>query len=427
MGTVRFIHCADLHLDTPFRGLSDVAPEVGRALNEATFKSFENIVDLALRESVDFVVIAGDVYDNADRGLSAQFKFQKGMQRLAEHGIEVFVACGNHDPLSGWSASIEWPHTVHTFPANRVHSCQVTRDDQVIATVHGISYPKEAVHDNLASRFGPPDPSVPSIAVLHANVGGDTTHLPYAPTTVGELATKGFTYWALGHVHAHRVLRAEAPAIVYPGCSQSRHPNETGPKGCCLVTLTDSAPPDVRFVPTDIVRFHSGAVDIAECESQDALRRTIVDECRAISAGAQGRHTVIRLALTGRTSLHRELARANSLDALLHMVRDELEGGEPWVWLEKLHLKTRGSYDFATQRNREDFVGDLMSVYDMLLDPATGQLGARMQEMDDAMASWQGYRFLAQRTEGVAITDEELLTLAEQARGMTLDQLVEEP
>jgi DNA repair protein SbcD/Mre11 len=427
MRTVRFIHCADLHLDTPFRGLSDVASDVGRALNEATFKSFQNIVDLAIRESVDFVVIAGDVYDSSDRGLSAQFKFQKGVQRLAEYGIEVFVACGNHDPLSGWSATIEWPRTLHTFPANRVHSCQVTRDGQVIATVHGISYPKEAVYDNLAARFARPDSLAPSVAVLHANVGGDTAHLPYAPTTVSELATKGFTYWALGHVHAHRVLRDNAPAIVYPGCSQSRHPNETGPKGCCLVTLSDSAPPVVSLVPTDVVRFHTGAIDIAGCDSHDALRRRIVDECRTISAGSQGRHAVVRLALTGRTSLHHEIARANSLDALLHHARDELEGWEPWVWLEKLHLRTRGSYDIATQRNREDFVGDLMSVYDNLLDPYTGQLAAWIQEMDAAMSSWQGYRFLAQRTEGVAITKDELLTLAEQARGVTLDQLVEEP
>jgi DNA repair protein SbcD/Mre11 len=427
MSTVRFIHCADLHLDTPFRGLSDVAPDVGKALNEATFKSFENIIDLAIAERVAFLVIAGDVYDSADRGLSAQFKFQKGVQRLEEHGIEVFVACGNHDPLSGWSATIEWPPNVHTFPANHVDSWQIARDDQVIATVHGISYPKEAVHDNLAARFARPDGLAPSVAVLHANVGGDTAHPPYAPTTVSELATKGFTYWALGHVHAHRVLRDNAPAIVYPGCSQSRHPNETGPKGCCLVTLTDSAPPDVRFVPTDVVRFHAGVVDVAGCDSQDALRRTVVDECRAISAGSQGRHAVIRLALTGRTSLHREIARANSLDALLRLVRDELEGAEPWVWLEKLHLKTRGSYDIATQRKREDFVGDLMSVYDNLLDSSTGQLAAWIQEMDDAMSSWQGYRFLTQGIEGVAITDEELLSLVEQARGVTLDQLVEEP
>ena len=98
MGTVKFVHCADLHLDTPFRGLSDVAPDVGRALNEATFQSWTNIVDLAIREGVDFVVIAGDVYDSSDRSLRAQFRFRDGLKRLSDHGIPSFVAFGNHDP-----------------------------------------------------------------------------------------------------------------------------------------------------------------------------------------------------------------------------------------------------------------------------------------------------------------------------------------
>jgi exonuclease SbcD len=427
MSTVRFVHCADLHLDTPFRGLSDVAPEVGKALNEATFQSFKNIIDLAIQETVDFVVIAGDVYDSADRGLSAQFKFQKGMQRLAECGIRAFIACGNHDPLSGWSATIEWPHIVHTFPSGYVDSCEVTRDGRVIATVHGISYPKEAVHENLASGYPRPGSLVPSIAVLHGNVGGDTAHLPYAPTTVGELTSKGYTYWALGHVHAHTILRDEAPAIVYPGCSQSRHPNETGPKGCCLVTLTDSARPDVRFVPTDVVRYHRSAIDVSDCKSQDALRRAIVEQCRAISSKSQDRHAIVRLALTGRTTLHREIARPGSLDALLLSVRDELEGWDPWVWLETLPLETRGSYDVESQRTREDFVGDLMSVFDTLLDPSSGRLRTWVQDMDNGISTWQGYRFLTQWPDDTALTDGELQAIAEQARRLTLDQLVEEP
>ncbi len=427
MGTVKFVHCADLHLDTPFRGLSNFAPEVGKALNEATFRSFENIVDLAIRERVDFVVIAGDVYDSADRGLSAQFKFQKSLERLREHGVQAFVACGNHDPLNGWSATIEWPDNLHTFPSGSVDSCEVIRDAQVIATVHGISYPKAEVHEDLAARFPRPDGIVPSIAVLHGNVGGDTGHANYAPTTVARLSASGYTYWALGHVHARNVLREEAPAIVYPGCSQSRHPNETGPKGCYLVTLTDSARPDVRFVPTDVVRYHSGALDIGDCASQDAVRRMVVEECQAISKASDGRHAIVRLALSGRTTLHHELSRAGSLDALLQSIREELNGAEPWVWLESLPLETRGSYDLDAQRSREDFVGDLMSVFDSLLELSAGRLDAWMQAANEGMSSWQGYRYLTQPPADDTVTHEELRAIAEQARRMTLDQLVEEP
>ena len=426
MGTVKFIHCADLHLDTPFQGLSEVDEERGRILNGATFQSFQNIVNAAIQNEVDFVVIAGDVYNSADRSLSAQFKFQKGLQRLAEHGIEAFIACGNHDPLSGWSATIEWPQTAHTFAGDHVDIRQVARDGHDIATLCGMSYEKEAVRENLASLFPRPDGGLPSIAVLHSNVGGDTLHLPYAPTTVDELCSKGFDYWALGHVHAHRVLRADGPAIVYPGCAQSRQPNETGPKGCCVVTLSDAAPPDIRFAPTDVVRYHGGTVDISECASQDEVRRAIVGACRTVSEASQGRHAIVRLSLTGTSAMHRELARAGNMDALLHAVREEVEGWEPWVWPEKFPLETRGTYDIDVQRGREDVVGDLISVYDTLLDPSSGRLEERRQELEDALSSWQGYRFLKDRSEQASVTRDELAVIAEQARRLTLDRVVEE-
>ncbi len=426
MGTVRFIHCADLHLDTPFRGLSQVDEARGKALNAATFQSLANIVDAAIRNEVDFVVIAGDVYDSADRSVSAQFRFKRAIQCLTDRGIDVFIACGNHDPLNGWSATIEWPKHVHTFAGDRVDIRQVTRNGNPIATLYGISYEKEATRENLAARFPQPETDLPSIAVLHANVGGDTAHLPYAPTTVEELASKGYDYWALGHVHTHRILRAEAPAIVYPGCSQSRHPNETGAKGCCLVTLNEAYPPDIRFIATDIVRYDQTVLDISDCDSQDAVRQAIVGECHAIIRRSEGRHIVVRITLTGRTGLHRELTRSGSLDALLQVVREDLEGEQPWAWVERLIPDTRGSYSLEEQRGREDFVGDLVSAYDTLLDPNSGLLQERSAELEAVLSSWQGYRFLKDPISGETITQEEMAALADQARRMTLDQLVED-
>jgi DNA repair exonuclease SbcCD nuclease subunit len=426
MSPVRFIHCADLHLDTPFRGLSHVAPEISRALNDATFQSYDNIVQRAIAEKVDCVVIAGDVYDSAERSLRAQFKFRDGLERLASHGIEVFIACGNHDPLNGWSATITWPESVHTFAGDHVDVRQVVRGGQVVATVCGMSYERESVRENLAVRFPEPAPGPPAIAVLHANVGGDPRHQPYAPTTVEELASKGFDYWALGHVHTHRVLREQEPAIIYPGCAQSRHPNETGPKGCCLVTLTPFELPDIQFIPTDAVRYEQAVLDISEHEAQDSIREAIAARCRSLLESSSGRHAVVRVTLSGRTRLHHELARSGGLEALLEMVREDLSGWQPWAWVEKLVLDTRGMYRIEDQRGREDFVGDLISAYDLLLDPASGHRAERMQAIDDALESWQGYKFLRDEISGVTLTEAEMLALAEQARSMTLDQLVEE-
>jgi exonuclease SbcD len=420
MGTVRFVHCADLHLDTPFRGLSDVDSDRGKALNQATFDSYANIVDLAIHEEVDFVVIAGDVYDSTDRSLRAQFHFRDGLKRLSDHGIRSFVACGNHDPLNSWSNTLEWPELAHTFGSRDVDICQVTREGEAVASVHGISFPKEAVTEDLSRRFGQPDPAVPSIAVLHANVGGDTGHLPYAPTTVEELSSKGFTYWALGHVHSHKMLKADGPAIVYPGCSQSRQPNETGPKGCCLVTITDGGTPDIRFVPTDVVRYHRGAVDVAGCSSIDAIKRAIVDTCNSVAESSEGRHLVVRLSVTGRTPLHGELTRGDAFADLSEAIRTDLVGREPWIWLERLSPDTRGSYDVDELRQQLDFAGDIVRAYSSLPGAGTDEMALLRNEVEaDVLAGGMGKLLRP-------LTDEEFRLLAEQAMHRTLDRVMEE-
>ena len=420
MRTVKFVHCADLHLDTPFRGLSNVAPDVGKALNEATFRSFENIVDLSIREHVDFVVIAGDVYQSADRSLRAQLRFRDGLQSLSDSGIPSYVAFGNHDPLNGWSNTLDWPPMSNRFLRNGVDVCQVIREGTVIATVHGISHPKEAVTEDLARHFEPPDPSVPSIAVLHANVGGDTGHANYAPTTVAELSASGYTYWALGHVHARRVLREEAPAIVYPGCSQSRQPNETGPKGCCLVTLSDGRPPDIRFIPTDTVRYHRVTVDASGCDSIDAVQRAVVDTCRSVSESSQGRHMVVRVSVTGRTALHSELTHGDAFADLSEAIRADLAALEPWIWLERLSQDTRGCYNVDELRQQQDFAGDIVRTYSGLAAAGTNGIALLREELEADVLSGSVGKLLT------PVTDEEFNQLVEQAMRQTLDRVVEE-
>lgn len=420
MATVRFIHCADLHLDTPFRGLSDVDADRGRALNQATFDSYSNIIDLAIREEVDFVVIAGDVYDSTDRSLRAQFRFRDGLRRLSDHGIRSFVAFGNHDPLNGWSNTLEWPDLTHVFGGKSVDVCQVTREGGTIATVHGISFPKEAVRDDLSALFEQPDGGAPSIAVLHANVGGDTGHLPYAPTTVEKLSSKGFSYWALGHVHSHRILKTDGPAIVYPGCSQSRQPNETGPKGCCLVTIQDSGAPDIRFVSTDTVRYHRGAVDVSGCASIDEIQRAITETCHSVAEAAEQRNLVVRLSATGRTSLQGELTRTGAFTDLAEAIRADLAAREPWIWLERLSPETRGSYDLDELRQQQDFAGDIVRVYSGLPGADADEMALLRNEVETDVLAGSVGKLLT------PLTDEEFRHLAEQAMHRTLDMVVEE-
>ena len=360
------------------------------------------------------------MYDSTDRSLRAQFRFRDGLKRLADHGIRSFVAFGNHDPLNGWSNTLEWPELAHRFDGKNVDVCEVTRDGNVIATVHGISFPQEAVREDLSARFEEPDPSVPSIGLLHANVGGDTRHEPYSPTTVDALSAKGFIYWALGHVHEHRVLKGENPAIVYPGNTQSRHPNETGPKGCCLVAITDGGPPNIQFVPTDTVRYYRGIVDVGDCDSIDAIQRTVAEACRLVSEASEGRQLVVRLSLVGRTALHSELTHGNALQDLSEATRADMASQEPWIWLERLSLETRGLYNIDELREQQDFAGDIVRAYSALL---SGDAGARIhlkQELEDDVRAGSIGKLLE------PLSDEEFSLLAEQAMHQTLDRIVEE-
>jgi DNA repair protein SbcD/Mre11 len=422
MSTVRFVHCADLHLDTPFRGLAHIAPDVAEALNNATFRAYDNVIDLAIEEQVDCVIVAGDVYDSFDRSLRAQFRFRDGLQRLSDNGIAAFVAFGNHDPLREWTKSVnlEWPALTHVFGSRRVDNCPLTRGGEVVASLHGISFGKPAITEDLAAQFEAPHNGVPSIAVLHANVGGDTGHDNYAPTTVAELAEKGFDYWALGHVHAHRILRENAPAIVYPGCSQSRQPNETGAKGCCLVTLSDGHAPAVRFVPIDVVRFHQSAVDVSACDSIDAVRRAVVEHCDTAQATAEDRSLVVRLSLTGRTSVSRELRRGGNLADLTQNLREALLPRIPWILLERLIVDTRGAYDIETLATQQDFSGDIVREYTSLLSEDSPLLEQVKDDIEVDLRTSPAWKLLTPPSRA------ELRHLAERAMHETLDLTVGE-
>ncbi|NIQ03648.1 MAG: hypothetical protein GWM98_27620, partial [Nitrospinaceae bacterium] len=253
MTSFRFLHCSDLHIDSPFRGISSDQPKLAEKLRRSTLRAYQNIIQLALRERVDAVVIAGDIYDSEDKSLQAQLKFRQGLQELAEAGIPAFVAHGNHDPLNGWSATLDLPETVRIFPGGEVTRLPVKRGGKPVAHVYGISYAQKEVTDNLARKFQRDPGDEFAIGVLHANVGNNPDHLNYAPCSLADLVEAGMDYWALGHIHAHKVLRENQPAIVFSGNPQARFHREAGEKGCCLVTLHSHSPPEVQFVPVDEV------------------------------------------------------------------------------------------------------------------------------------------------------------------------------
>ena len=418
MKPVRFVHCADLHIDTPFKGISEIQPELQQSLYQAPFQSFNNIVNLAIEEKVDCVVIAGDIYDSEDKSLSAQLKFRDGLVRLSKAGIQAFIVYGNHDPLDSWSATLEWPAEVHRFPGEEVECVPLLREGEIIAKIYGISFAKRDVRENLALKFPKADNDVPCIGLLHANVGANIAHKPYSPCTIEDLSSIGMDYWALGHVHIHEVLRPANPAIVYPGCSQSRHARETGQKGCCLVTLGADTKPAIEFIPTDTIRYTSDSVDISNCQDIGDVVDFIKDRCQAISSQSEGRNSIIRLTLTGRTDLYKDLQKGSSIPAIAEDVREQLSGSNPWIWLEKLELATAGNYDIDQLRQGNNLVADIISIFDELEGAKSQDLEELRETLKPLFIEWRGSSYLGE------LTDDELLELATEARNQLLDKSV---
>ncbi|MCZ2110570.1 MAG: DNA repair exonuclease [Dehalococcoidia bacterium] len=366
MDHLRFLHAADLHLDSPFAGLRATAPEAIRErLISATFDAYNALIALALAERVDAVLIAGDVYDSADRSLRAQLAFVRGLERLAEAGIRSFVCHGNHDPLDGWDARLPLPPLAHRFGKD-VEGIPLDPSDPARATVYGVSYPTRRVLANLVPRFARSDSSRFAIGLLHANAGTNTGHEPYAPCTLDDLVRSGIDYWALGHVHTHAILHASNPTVVYPGNLQGRHPNETGPRGAVLVSVDAAGRCNVDFRPLDVVRWQQIDIPLDSAADVSAAMSLIHRSVGAALEGAAGRSLVLRLNLVGRSAVREDLLHRAALDDLEAEINNEWAAQQPFAWCERITHRLRPEFDREAALEAGDFLAELLAVVDTL-------------------------------------------------------------
>jgi exonuclease SbcD len=360
MTNFRFIHAADLHLDSPFQGLADVSPSLGEMTHSATFGALDRIVGHTIDSKADFLVLSGDLYDSKDRSLRALVEFRRQMERLAERNVGVYVVHGNHDPLNGWGAEFGMPPNVVVFEGE-ARSEPVVRNGKEIARVAGISYTQEHVTDNLARSFPPTTNGVYSIAALHANVGHQAGHADYAPASVTDLIDAGFDYWALGHVHTRSVL-SESPAIVYPGNPQGRHARETGPRGCFDVTVDGSGRTHLSFIETDVVRWARLDFPIDEQRAMDSLIDALGSDARRVASEFDG-PTVLRCRLVGNGVLHSDLNREGVSEELGQMLSSIVD-------IESLQVVTGPEVDRLKSIESEPVAGDLLRLVDRAREDA---------------------------------------------------------
>ena len=347
---MKILHAADLHIDSPLRGLSAYEGAPVDEIRGATRRAVENLIDAAISHLVDLVVIAGDVFDGDWRDFSTGLFWVGQLGRLNDVGIPVVFVAGNHDAASEVSRSLRLPPNVTQLATNHPE----TRIFEAIdVAVTGQGYATRAVTTDLAANFPPPDAHLFNLGLLHTSLDGREGHANYAPTTLETLRSKGYNYWALGHVHEREVVHQD-PWIVFPGNLQGRHARELGPKGAILLTIESNEITTVEFIPLDTVRWQTTQVDITDLQDLDAALTAIETAITAATTNANSL-TAIRLHLVGASPAHDQILRnPHAFEAESRAIANATNG----VWLEKIKLDTTRP---RTAGRQEDEVMDSLA------------------------------------------------------------------
>ncbi|CAB4886103.1 unannotated protein [freshwater metagenome] len=372
----RFLHAADLHLGAPLQSLGDSVPaDVAAGIRQRVNRVFDNLVQVAIREQVAFVVLAGDVYDTAERDPGARRRVMLGLRQLDDAGIPVFMVHGNHDPLtSQFVAGAALPPNVTVFGAGGVESRVVTMPNGVPVTVAGISYATAAETNNLSEQFSGVVGST-VVGVLHTNVGGNSQHGNYAPCSAADLETSPVHYWALGHVHDRQVHATPKGFWAYPGNLQGRSAKATecGAKGVLLVDVhADGGLGQPLFQACDVVRFQRLAVDLSQVGELDSVHDHVIASLQQAVDAAEDRSLMVRLSLCGATGINAELGKnwQSVRAAIVEEAADVLTDGG----VVKVINSCRPAIDLVAERAKDTLLGSVLNELDLLeqpdLDPA---------------------------------------------------------
>jgi DNA repair protein SbcD/Mre11 len=355
MSAFRFLHAADIHLDSPLRGLTGHEDSSVERIRSATRDAFDLLVTFAIEEKVAFLVVAGDLYDGDWRDYNTGLFFAGQMGRLNAEGIPVYLLHGNHDAESQITKRLELPSNVNVFDSRKPETFAI---DSIDVALHGQSFPQRDVTDNLSLNYPAPVSGSFNIGVLHTALAGRAGHASYAPCSPDDLVNKGYDYWALGHVHQAEVVH-ERPHIVFPGNLQGRHRRETGAKGASLITVEDGQVSALDAIPFDVVRWSYVPVDLKGAASFGAALDRIRDALEAaVTNEADGRLLVCRVALEGQTEIHDQLI-ASADQVLVEARASALGLGNEVAWVEKVVTSTTSRADPQALLEREDAIGEL--------------------------------------------------------------------
>jgi len=347
---MKFIHTADIHLDSPLRGLSSYPDAPAERLRSATRDAFQNLVNIAIDEAVDFMVIAGDVYDGDWKDFNTGLFFIRQMGRLRQAGIPVYLLYGNHDADSEMTKGLELPDNVHVFSSRKADTFRI---DALKVALHGRSFKVAATTDNLVPGYPDPVSGWLNLGVLHTALEGKTEHAKYAPCSVAELQAKGYQYWALGHVHAQWIERG-ATTIAYPGNLQGRHIRETGARGALLVSAEDGEITEIESLEVDVLRWYALEVDVSTApDLRTAVRLAGQAMSLLLDSAKAGMPLAVRVTFKGRSAAHSELVMDEG-QLRQEMIAQAVALDAERIWIEKVRVASEA---LATDQALSDAEG----------------------------------------------------------------------
>ncbi|RFU64409.1 DNA repair exonuclease [Peribacillus saganii] len=333
MSEIVFMHAADIHLDSPFKGLKGLPFPIVERLRESTFKAFQNMIDACIEHNVDFLLLAGDLYDGENRSLRTQSRFKKEMERLNQHQIQVYIIHGNHDHMDGTWVTMEFPENVHIFNAS-VEVKTFQRQDGTLVNLYGCSYPRRHVAERMIDSYAIREGADYHIGLLHGNLEGSSGHSPYAPFSIKNLIEKRMDYWALGHIHKTQIVTKQ-PLSVYPGNLQGRHRKESGQKGSFLVRLGQISQ-DYTFIDSADILWEAADMQFPATLPFDE----ILHLCRNKQEEYRSRNTgvllefIVSISSAGEANIFTPVF----IDQLLDILNDGEDDREDFVWVYKIKL-----------------------------------------------------------------------------------------
>lgn len=372
----KFLHAADLHLDSPMRGLERYEGAPVDEIRGATRRALENLVQLAIGENVQFVIIAGDLYDTDWKDYNTALFLSRQMSRLRAANIEAFIVSGNHDAGSQITRNLSMPGNVKLLSAKRP---ETVRLEKIGVAIHGQGFAERAVRDDISSGYPKALKGLFNIGILHTAINGREGHEPYAPCTVEGLLSKDYSYWALGHVHRREILN-ENPWLVFPGNIQGRHINESGPKGCTLVTVEDDRCASVTHCDLHVLEWTRCDIDASGAKSpEDVLKRVRMKLGQQVVATGD-RLMAARVQVTGFSDAHRELSNnPEKWAAEIRSCATDIAGDR--IWIERIGFHTRPKpVELEERLAQNDPVSELLRTL-LKMEPDSELLGPIVEEL----------------------------------------------